>query len=575
MSVTTLQEENKTILNFDCPKGQSSIIKVIGVGGGGNNAVNHMYKLGIIGVDFVNCNTDLQVLEASPVPHIRFGTVGTGAGSNPEVGRLLAEASKDKIDTMLDKYTQMVFIIAGMGGGTGTGGAPVVAEAAKEKGILTVAIVTEPFEMEGQRRMEQAQKGIEELRKSVDVLLVIKNEKLLEQYGKLKLSEAYHKVDDVMANAAKSIAEIITVRGYVNVDLEDVKTVMRNSGTAIMGIGIAQGENRAELVVEEALNSPLLNNIDIRGSQKLLLYITYGENEIEMDEMRDITELVHERTGNNANLILGHGYDERLGENIAVSIIATGFGMPEKIIPVPPLPKPEYINRPIAPEQPQQPEENNTGKVIHQLDNDVVTENTPPVPLDEMPIPEPIVAAEENEITDETEGSILNMQVIIKEEEPEPEPVFRQSTLQPDIPAPSEVLAAEYARQPMKVFVVGDDDDYYVSEKDDYITNSQTNTTPAATRPAPETSTYPKAEPDVTENLSKHRNDKLRSFSIHPRTPEMSETLMEEPAFRRRNVQFEFADHSSESHASNYNIFPGEDGKPMFLKNQFLHENVD
>ena len=574
MSEITLLEEKKDMLNFDCPKGQSSIIKVIGVGGGGNNAVNHMYKLGIVGVDFINCNTDLQVLEASTVPYIRFGTAGTGAGSNPEVGKLLAEASKSEIDSMLDKYTQMVFIVAGMGGGTGTGGAPVVAAAAKSKGILTVAIVTEPFEMEGPRRMEQAHRGIEELRSLVDVLLVIKNEKLLEQYGKLKLTEAYHKVDDVMANAAKSIAEIITVRGYVNVDLEDVKTVMRNSGTAIMGIGVAQGEDRAAMVVEEALNSPLLNNIDIRGSKELLLYITYGENEIDMEEMRDITELVHERTGNNAHLILGHGYDERLGENIAVSIIATGFGMSEvRKTPVPPVipgyQRPEDI---VQPQQPQQPEKD---KVVHPLENDTVIDNNPPAPIDKTPIIEPIISEEQNEITDETEGAILDMQVIVKEEEPEPNPIFHQQILQPDIPAPSEVLAAEYARQPMKVFVVGDDDEYYLSETPDFSANNQPDTTPLTMRSVQETSTYPQTEPNVADHLSKHRNEKLRSFTLHPRTPEMSETIMEEPAYRRRNVQFELADHSSESHASNYNIFAGEDGKPMFLKNQFLHENVD
>ena len=574
MSEITLLEEKKDMLNFDSPKGLSSIIKVIGVGGGGNNAVDHMYRLGIIGVDFINCNTDLQVLEASPVPHtIRFGTSGTGAGSNPEMGRKLAQDSIEEIKDILETHTEMVFIIAGMGGGTGTGAAPVIAAAAKSKGILTVAIVTEPFEMEGQRRMEQALQGIRELKQYVDVLLVIKNEKLLEQYGKLKLTEAYHKVDDVMANAAKSIAEIITVRGYVNVDLEDVKTVMRDSGTAIMGIGIAQGEDRAVQVVEEALNSPLLNNIDIRGSKKLLLYITYGENEIEMEEMRDITELVHERTGNNANLILGHGYDERLGENIAVSIIATGFGVsPDPTTkPVPPV-IPQF-NNPTQPAQTGQTEEQ---KVVIPLNSEVVPEdNSPDIPI-ENPVATPVIISEneENEVTNDTEDIISGIQLVIKEEEDTlvSEPIFSQPAVQQTVP---QSTTPNRFQEPMKIITVDDDDmDYNISETPHFAANYQSGS-PVAVRPARETTVYPKPEVDPSDNLVKIRNEKLSSFSIRNRSSEMSENMMEEPAFRRKNVQFEPADYSSESYASNYNIFPGEDGKLIFQKNQYLHENVD
>jgi cell division protein FtsZ len=536
MTELSLIKENKDMLNFDCPKGQSAIIKVIGVGGGGNNAVNYMFQLGIVGVDFVNCNTDLQALEASPVPNvIRFGSKGTGAGNNPEQGRKLAEESADEIRSVLDKNTEMIFITAGMGGGTGTGAAPVIAAIAQEMGILTVAIVTEPFTSEGKRRQDQARQGIDELRKLVDVLLVIKNDKLREQYGDLKVTEAYKKADNVLANAVKGIAEIITVRGYVNVDLEDVKTVMRYSGTAIMGMGIAEGEDRAARVVDEALNSPLLNNIDIRGSQNLLIYITYGDNEIRVDEMDEITELVHERTGNNADLILGHGYDESLGESIAVSIIATGFNMPkrEETIPIPPdIPKQK---------QPEQPErktveqtEQDQHKIVHSL-NEEVTE-TPSFSQ------EPIT--------------------------------IRQLIPEPNIPM---TPAANRSQENLKTIVVDDDDDmeYHISEQPNYVAKCQSNISPVAVRPTQETSIYLKTEASPMDDLMKHRNDKLRNFSMSSRTFEVSETIMEEPAFRRRNIQFEPANHSSESHASNYHLFPGEDGKLMFQQNQYLHDNVD
>jgi len=583
MSESNLLKESKDILNFDSPKGQSSIIKVIGVGGGGNNAVNHMYKLGIIGVDFINCNTDLQVLEASPVPHIiRFGTLGTGAGSNPERGRQLAEESIEEIRSLLEKNTEMVFITAGMGGGTGTGAAPVIAAIARSMDILTVAIVTEPFAMEGKRRQEQARQGIKELKKYVDVLLVISNDRLREQYGDLKLTEAFQRADDVLANAAKGIAEIITVRGYMNVDLEDVKTVMRNSGTAIMGMGIAKGEDRAARVVEEALNSPLLNNIDIRGSKNLLLYITYGSDEVSMDEMGEITELVHERTGNNADLILGHGHDERLGEHIAVSIIATGFDTPKK--EEEPSPSPnifEYVRR----------EQIEDKKVIPLNEEQVVDDDTS-IHSDKNTIPEPVILNKGKDIINDTDDSILDMQLVVKKdgkieiESQEKEeigetpsfsqrhdPIFRKPVSQPNVPV---ISAVNHSQEPMKVIVVDDDDfEFQISEKPNFVANHQSNISPIAVRPLQETSIYPKPDSALVDDLAKNRSDKLRNFSIRSRTNEISGPVMEEPAFRRRNVQFEPADHSSESHASNYHLFPGEDGKLIFQQNHFLHDNVD
>jgi len=316
------------IMPFDLPANKSSIIKVIGVGGGGGNAVNHMCKLGIRDVDFAVCNTDAQALEKSPVPlKIQLGsslTEGRGAGNKPEVGKQAAIENLDDVIEILSHNTKMVFITAGMGGGTGTGAAPVIAKAAKELGILTVAIVTIPFKYEGQRRIMQAVEGLSEIQQHVDSLLVINNEKIREMYGNLQLSEAFSKADDVLAIAAKGIAEIITLPGYINVDFADVETVMQNSGVAIMGSAQAQGDDRAMKAVQEALASPLLNNNDIKGARNILLNITSGVSEITMDEISDINDFVQELAGD-ADLIWGNGTDENLGDNISVTVIATGF----------------------------------------------------------------------------------------------------------------------------------------------------------------------------------------------------------------------------------------------------------
>lgn len=316
-------------MKFELPKQQSSIIKVIGVGGGGSNAVNYMYKLGITGVDFIVCNTDAQALDSSPVPNkIQLGaslTEGMGAGSLPEVGKKAALESIDEIKKIFSNNTKMVFITAGMGGGTGTGGAPVIAAAAKEMGILTVGIVTIPFMFEGKRRMLQASLGIQELQENVDSLLIICNEKLKEMHKDLKISEAFANANSVLTIAAKGIAEIITVAGYINVDFKDVKKVLTNSGVAIMGSATAEGENRAIKAVEMALTSPLLNDNNIIGAKDILLNITSGNDEITMDEVGQITNYIQEEAGLNAEMIWGTGKDESLGEKISVTIIATGF----------------------------------------------------------------------------------------------------------------------------------------------------------------------------------------------------------------------------------------------------------
>lgn len=313
---------------FDIPKNNKSIIKVIGVGGGGSNAVNHMFKEGIVGVDFAICNTDNQALDMSAVPtKIQLGpllTEGRGAGSIPQVGKQACLESIEDLRTYLDAGTKMLFVTAGMGGGTGTGAAPIVAKLAREMGILTVGIVTLPFVFEGKKRNMQGMEGLEELRNNVDTLIIISNNKLREIYGSLTLSKAFGNADDVLTTAAKSIAEIITVPGLVNVDFADVDFVMRNSGVAVMGTATAEGEDRAIRAADEALNSPLLEESNIRGAQKILLNVTSGNQEVTMDELFEITGFIQEEAGD-ADLIFGTCHDESLGDKICVTVIATGF----------------------------------------------------------------------------------------------------------------------------------------------------------------------------------------------------------------------------------------------------------
>jgi len=321
-------------ISFDLPKNQSNVIKVIGVGGGGSNAINHMFKQGIKGVDFIVCNTDSQALQNSSVPNkIQLGvnlTEGLGAGANPDVGQQSAIESISDIEKMLDRNTKMVFITAGMGGGTGTGAAPVIAQLAKEREILTVGIVTIPFQFEGKVRQEQAIIGIEKLRKQVDSLIVINNNKLREVYGNLGFKAGFSKADEVLATASRGIAEVITHHYTQNIDLRDAKTVLANSGTAIMGSSVATGENRAKDAIVSALDSPLLNDNKITGAKNVLLLIVSGTNEITLDEIGEINDHIQAEAGYNANIIMGVGEDETLGEAIAVTIIATGFDVEQQ-----------------------------------------------------------------------------------------------------------------------------------------------------------------------------------------------------------------------------------------------------
>ena len=325
-----MKTEIDTNFSFDLPKNRSNVMKVMGIGGGGSNAVNYMYKQGIKGVDFVVCNTDSQALEESPVPNkIQLGanlTEGLGAGANPEIGKLAALESYEELKNLLETQTKMLFITAGMGGGTGTGAAPIIAEMAKEFDILTVGIVTIPFSFEGKNRESQAVKGLEKLKRSVDSLIIINNNKLREVYGNLGFKEGFSKADEVLATAAKGVAQVITHHYTQNIDLKDAKTVLSNSGTAIMGSSTASGSNRANEAVIKALDSPLLNDNKIEGSKNVLLLIVSGAEEITIDEIGEINEYIQNETGNSANIIMGVGEDLDLGNKISVTVIATGFG---------------------------------------------------------------------------------------------------------------------------------------------------------------------------------------------------------------------------------------------------------
>ncbi|MBL7928766.1 MAG: cell division protein FtsZ [Bacteroidia bacterium] len=387
-------------MQFEQTKERPSIIKVIGVGGGGSNAVNHMYKFGIKGVEFIVSNTDEQALETSPVPHkIQLGkslTDGRGAGSIPEVGRNSALENLDEIKKILGNQTKMLFITAGMGGGTGTGAAPVIAKVAREMNILTVAIVTVPFQFEGKKRKVQAEEGIEELKKYVDTLLIICNDKLREIHGNLKIGEAFAYADNILSVAAKSIAEIISETLHINVDFADVQTVMKDSGVAIMGSAIAEGPNRAVTAVETALDSPLLNDNDIEGARYILLNITSGKDEITMDEMGQINEYVQNKAGQTADIILGMGHDESLGDKISVTIIATGF----------------KSNSQKNKEKPRE-------KVVYDLSGKVKSEvNILPAGNIENPL-EPVLKAEQEEIqvTEKPPVSFSDEDIIVKETE--------------------------------------------------------------------------------------------------------------------------------------------------------------
>ena len=517
------------------PKQMPTYIKVLGVGGGGSNAVNNMFKQGIKGVEFVVCNTDVQALDQSPVPvKVVLGDRVLGAGNKPDVGRTAAEMSIEKIKEVLTDNTQMLFITAGMGGGTGTGAAPVIAKAARELDILTVGIVTLPFSFEGRRRMEQAKKGIDEFKGYVDTLLVICNDKMRELYGDVSLSEAFAHADDVLTSAAKGIAELITVPGYVNIDFEDVKTVIENSGKAIMGSAVAEGENRARVAIEEAMNSPLLNDNDIKGAKNILLYIMTGEEEIKMDEISEITDYVRSECGPEmeTNVIWGSGKDENLGKQLSITIIATGFD--KKI---------EKHERKFVRVGTVGKEESKEKEAEVQNKKE-----------DEVPL---------NKIKKEEKEEISEFRVYTKEktdtqqittEKPAEKELFRGFEEKPN---PETSLFDYTGKRNLAIghTVTSHNSKHAKDELEKYITKTD-------------------KEDELMEQSSAERKERLKRLSMV--RPEQVEELEKEPAYRRKNVSIDDPPPSAGEIVSRYTL--GEDSKnnPLIKSdNSFLHDNVD
>jgi cell division protein FtsZ len=542
--------DNMKDYRFDLPRNQKSIIKVIGVGGGGSNAVNHMYAQGIKDVEFVVVNTDAQALKSSPVPlRLQLGanlTEGLGAGANPEQGRNAALESQDEIRELLADNTKMVFITAGMGGGTGTGAAPIVAKIAKELNILTVGIVTAPFMFEGKKKMAVAQAGIESLRENCDTVLVILNDKLREIYGNLAIRTAFSKADDILTTAAKSIAEIITIHQDVNVDFEDVKTVMKEAGAAVMGSSTEEGEGRAIRAAGAAISSPLLNNVDIKGAQKILLSIMSGEDEeLSMDELSEITEYIQEKAGDNAELIFGQGIDPELGKAIRVTVIATGFEMDklsdkpknkELSAPVSVFANP-VANTPVAtPEVVKTVINLDSGKSQKVKEEPISGGSTFTFSLPKVPA----AAAPMKPVEEENEEFVFRVNPIQEDHEEITQEVKSEKVvfkLEDESQKKSEVLPKESEPVP-QLFA----NDYYEQMKQKAIQRAH------------------------------ERFEKLKGNRAFNPSPEELKEKMNVPAYQRKNVVLNEPQHSSESETSKYNL---SDENEILGNNRFLHDNVD
>lgn len=530
---------------FDLPKHHKSIIKVIGVGGGGSNAVNHMYKQGIKDVEFVVANTDLQALNSSPVPHkLQLGvnlTEGLGCGANPEVGRAAAIESKEQIREML-MGTKMVFVTAGMGGGTGTGAAPVIARIAKDMDILTVGIVTVPFSFEGKKKLSQAELGVEAFRSSCDTVLIILNDKLREIYGNLSIGQAFSEADNVLTTAAKGIAEIITLTGYVNVDFQDVRSVMLDAGAAVMGSAETRGDNRAVKAAQQALASPLLDNKDIMGAKKILLSIISGEEaELQMDELTTITEYIQQQAGDEAEVIFGHGVEGGLGDRIRVTVIATGF---------------------ISEGQMTKKKEE---KKVHELDRTQI----------------PLFGLADNSVNHRNHD--LELKKVIKDETPltnkqeekpkveESRPVdkinlfeeegFTQRTVELSI-----TNKEEFSSQEDDEF---EDEDNLFREEDDFEFRNGVSEDQVINEDG--LMEYRRTK-ERLEQQARERREKLKKGKTQEMTKDEFKQKWEAPAYLRRGVKMDNVPHSSESNVSRYSL---NDDNSLLGNNKFLHDNVD
>ncbi len=520
---------------FEIPKHHKSIIKVIGVGGGGSNAVNHMFNQGIKGVEFIICNTDAQALKSSPIPNkLQIGvnlTSGLGAGANPLKGKEAAMESKEDIRELLGTDTKMLFVTAGMGGGTGTGAAPVIARIAREMDILTVGIVTSPFAFEGKKKAKQAEDGIRELKECCDTVLVILNDKLREIYGNLTIGNAFAKADNVLTTGAKGIAEIITVPGYVNVDFEDVKTVMHKAGAAVMGSAKTEGDGRALRAAEEALNSPLLNNTDILGAEKILLSIISGDQaELQMDELTEITDYIQEKAGDEAEVIFGHGVDQSLGNALSVTVIATGFdqsGYKEDALPQ----SKKHATTVFNLDEPKQIS-------LFEADNPTQSPREPEMkPKESFQQPKPQPRPQQRPQADEERGYSFGS------------------------PVPSAQPEQEVESDRSDVF----EDDFTKELENNYeIVNKQ--------RDENKDNEEESLRQEELKRRSMERIEKLKQLNGgQTNTPE-SYRQMEVPAYKRKQIKLNDVPHSSEKNISKFNL---NDDNQILGNNKFLHDNVD
>ena len=546
-------------IDFQMPKNQSSQIKVMGIGGGGSNAVNYMFEHGIKGVDFVICNTDAQALEASPVPNkIQLGidlTEGLGAGSNPDIGRGAAEESAERITELLDANTKMLFITAGMGGGTGTGAAPVIAEIAKDKGILTVGVVTIPFSTEGGNRRQYAEEGINQLKNYVDTLLVINNEKLIEVYGDLTFTSAFAKANEVLNTATKGIAEVISQHLLVNIDLNDARKVLENSGTAVMGQAKVEGENRAIEAVIEALDSPLLNDNDITGAQQVLLKIVTGdgEGEIKMSELSKIKNKIQEAAGRDVNIIEGIGIDTDLGMSISVTVIATGFEQRKK----PKNPTTISLN----------------DNYLNSVESNAIVENVD-------------LGIESQNVSNHIQQT-LNLDDEINDEVNNIQSQEKQDKVKPIDKTEADSVSEKI------IFNLNDVSDYntqldetaeeviesIILEKEPEITGSKIELDlDNEIKEESTLNTFESANLN-TEGLkieSRERESRLRSISMQLRTPSGLTSLEDIPAYKRNNIDISETPHSSDSEVSSFTLTNGENNiTELKQNNTFLHDNVD
>lgn len=555
-------------MEFDLPKHDKpqaqSIIKVIGVGGGGSNAVNHMYLQGIAGVDFIVCNTDCQALDISPVPFkIQLGpnlTEGRGAGMIPEVGMNAAMENIQEIRELLSKDTKMVFVTAGMGGGTGTGAAPVIAQVARDLGILTVGIVTVPFNFEGRKRRQQAEEGLERMRQNVDTLLIINNEKLREFGRNMSLSEAFSHADDVLTVAAKGIAEVISVTGSINVDFNDVNTVMRNSGHAIMGSAIASGKDRAIQAVQAALSSPLLNDDNISGARYVLLNISYGDQEVMMDEITEITDYIQEAAGSTADVIWGHAKDASLADQLSITIIATGFSSssvstyaqaPERTVVVLEEEQKQEIVAPLS-----SPFERIATAPIAEASNEPFIKEVQAEVAPSAPIFTPAAA--------EPEKTTFNLY-----DEPAIEPVAEVEPAQTqaamtwdvfDVQTEATPAAASYT-SPVQAFEEAPVVKHILEDEAIQKVNLE----------------EPKRMLSPEEQMRKvqERVARIQEFTSKLKRPEGIIEFENEPAFVRRNIALQQTQPSATEQVSRFGIAPDANGTAGLRNNSFLHDNVD